>query len=33
MDNYPAFEGLTNLRAYNLIKEPSKLVLPNVRII
>jgi hypothetical protein len=30
MDKYPHFEGLTNLRAYNLVKEPSKTQLPTV---
>lgn len=33
MEKYPVFEGLTNLRAYNLIKEPNKLSLVDVRFI
>ena len=33
MEKYPMFEGLTNLRAYNLLKEPNKLQLADVRYI
>ena len=30
MEKYPMFEGLTNLRAYNLLKEPYKPQLADV---